>query len=107
MRAPSAAASFTQTTSSATIFATGEGAETAIRSGDHPLPVTDRRHGLLEPPSDKFWMLDKIRDGGAFAVGGGGPWPNDRPGILSIRSDQSARRRAVQSATGSPLLMSV
>src|SRR5215831_10557341 len=43
------------------VFATGEGAETAIRPGDHPLAVTDHRHSLLEPPSDKFRMLDKIR----------------------------------------------
>ena len=45
------------------VFATSERAETAIRSGDHPLPVTDHRHSLPEPPSDKFGMLDKIRGG--------------------------------------------
>ena len=45
------------------VFATGERAETAIRPRDHPLAVTDHRHSLLEPPSDKFRMLDKIRGG--------------------------------------------
>ena len=45
------------------VFATGERAETAIRPGDHPLAVTDHRHSLLEPPSDKFRMFDKIRGG--------------------------------------------
>src|SRR6516162_3072956 len=45
------------------VFATSERAETAISSGDHPLPVTDHRHSLLDPSSDKFRMLDKIRGG--------------------------------------------
>ena len=43
------------------VFATGECAETAIRPGDHPFPVTDRGHSFLDPPSDNFRMLDKIR----------------------------------------------
>ena len=43
------------------VFATSERAETAIRPRDDPLPVTDHRHSLLEPPSDKLRMLDKIR----------------------------------------------
>ena len=45
------------------VFATSERAETAIRPGDDPFPVTDDRHSLLEPPSDQFRMLDKIRGG--------------------------------------------
>ena len=63
MRAPSAAAaSFTQTTSSATYS----------RPANVPKPQsvpaitrsrTDHRHSLFEPPSDKFRMLEKIRGG--------------------------------------------
>ena len=64
MRAPSAAAaSFTQTISSATYSRPANVPKATIRSGDHPLTVADHGHRFLEPPGDKFRMLDEIRCG--------------------------------------------
>src|ERR1700744_5023170 len=45
------------------VFAAGESAKTTIRSGDHPLTVTNHGHGFLDPPGDKFRMLDEVRCG--------------------------------------------
>src|SRR4051794_25487815 len=45
------------------VFAAGESAKAAIRSGDHPLAVADHRYCFLESPRDKLRMLDKIRCG--------------------------------------------